>query len=77
MTILCSIVVYLGTKEADYRITYVIFSRVRKFSDIGTKDGIDKYRLYNAICKQGKMKRCINEEKCLKILAQATLSNFF
>ena len=72
-----SIVVHLGTKEADHRITYVIFSRVCKSSDIGTKDRIDKCRLCEAIWKQGKMRRRINEEKHLKMLAKATLSKFF
>ena len=75
--ILRSIVMHLGAKEADYRITYVMFSRVCKFSDIGIKDGIDKHRLCEAIHKQGKMRRCIAEEKQLKMLAEATLSKIF
>ena len=54
-----------------------MFSRVCKFSDISIKDRINKYRLYGAICKKGKIKRCINEEKYLKMLAEVTLSKFF
>ena len=49
MTIRGKIVVYLGKKEAEHGITYVILSRVRKFLDIGIKDGISKSRLCEAI----------------------------
>ena len=77
MTIPRSIVVHLGKTEADHGITCVMFSRVRKFSDIGTKDGIDKQRLCEATRKQGKMKRRINEETRLKMLADVTLNKYF
>ena len=77
MTIPRSIVVHLDKTEADHGITYVMFSRVRKFSDIGIKDGIDKKRLCDVIRKQGKMKRRINEETRLKMLADATFNKYF
>ena len=54
-----------------------MFSRVREFSDIGIKNGIDKQRLREITCKQGKMKRRINEETRLKMLADATLNKYF
>ena len=63
MTIRGKIVAYLGKKEAEHGITYVMLSRVQKFSDIGIKDGISKSRLCKTIQKQGKIKRQLNEEK--------------
>ena len=76
MTIRGKIVAYLGKKEAEHGITYAMLSRVQKFSDIGIKDGISKSRLYEAIRKQGKMKRRLNEEKRLKRLADITLNKY-
>ena len=49
MAIRDKIVAYLGKREADHGITYIILSRVYKFSDIGIKDRISKSRLYKAI----------------------------
>ena len=76
MTIRGKIIAYLGKKEAKYGITYVMLSRVRKFSDIGIKDGISKSRLCEAIQKQGKMKRWLNEEKRLKRLSTVAYNKY-
>ena len=77
MTIRGKIVAYLGKREADYRIIYVILSRVQKFSDISIKDMISKSRLCKAIRKQGKIKRQLNKEKQLKRLADITSKKYF
>ena len=77
MTIRRSIVDHLSKTKANYGIIYVIFSRIYKFSEISIKDVIDKQRLCEVICKQRKMKRRINEEMQLKMLADATLNKFF
>ena len=76
MTIRDKIVAYLGKKEAEHGITYVMLSRVRKFLDIGIKDGIGKSRLCEAIRKQGKIKRQLNEEKQLKRLSTVTYNKY-
>ena len=62
MTILGKIVAHLTKYKANYSITYVMLSRVHKFSNIGLKDSIDIYRLCEVIRKQSKIKRHINEK---------------
>ena len=53
-----------------------MFSRVRKFSDIGLKDRIQRSRLCEAIRKQPKMARRIREEQRLKNLAMSTWEKY-
>ena len=60
----------------EHGITYVMFSRVRKFSDIGLKDRIQRSRLCEAIRKQPKMARQIREEQRLKNLAMSTWEKY-
>jgi len=57
------IVANLTNKEAEHRLTYIMFSRVCKFLDIGLKGSIALYRLCHVIRKQSKMNKCIEEEK--------------
>ena len=77
MTIPGKMVANLTNKEAEHGLTHAMFSRVRKFSDIGLKDGIALHRLCHVIRKQSKMKKRIEEEKRLKKLADATVAKYF
>ena len=49
MTIHEKIVTSLTKQEVEYSLTYVMFSRVHKFLDIGLKDSITLNRLCTAI----------------------------
>ena len=77
MTIRNKIIAYLTTKEADHEITYIMLSYVYKFSNIRIKDGVEKYRLCEIIRKQSKMKRHLQEEEYLRLLADTTLNKYF
>ena len=50
-------VIDLGDREMAHGISYVALSRVRKFTNIGLKNGITKNRLCRIIKKQAKMKK--------------------
>ena len=68
------IAAFLTTKEANYGITHVILSYIYKFSDIGIKDSIEKYRLCVVICKQLEIKRHLQEWEHLRFLADVILN---
>ena len=63
MTIPGKMVANLTNKEAEHGLTYTMFSRVCKFSDISLKDSIALHYLCHIIRKQLKMKKHIEEEK--------------
>ena len=62
-----SVVSELTNKEQTDGATYVTMSRVKRFADVGIKDGIDKIRsCYNKIRKHKQMKKRILEERRLE-----------
>ena len=59
-------------------MTYVVLSRVTKFSNLGIKDteGISKNRLCRKICKHPKIEKHLIEEKRLRGIEHYTLKYF-
>jgi len=67
------VVLDLGRKEAEHGLSYVAFSRVRRFQDIGIKGGISKVRLTTLISQQQKLINRKREDKRLSSLETKTL----
>ena len=78
MTIPTKVVVSLTSREKEHGLTYVTFSRVTKFSNLGIKDSerISKNRLCIKIRNHLKMNKRILEEERLKKLEEITLKYF-
>ena len=55
-------VIDLGDREMAHGISYVALSKVRKFTNIGLKNGITKNRLCRVIKKQAKIKKRIERK---------------
>jgi len=72
------VIVSLMDKEREYGQTYVVLSRVTKFSNLGIKDteGLSKNRLCKKIHNYPKMKKRLLEEERLKYLEEITLQYF-
>ena len=71
-TIRGKVVVHLGKDEKEHGLTYTAFSRVTKFSDIGTAGGFTAERLTSKIRRNKKVKPRILEERKLKKKGQNT-----
>jgi hypothetical protein len=59
------VVASLGTKEAEHGLTYTVFSRVTKASDLGIIGGFPKDRLITKVAKNSKMVPRQKEERRL------------
>ena len=64
-TITSKVVADLGKKEREHGLTYTVFSRVKRSSDIGIMNGFPRSRIMEDIAKQSKMKARIAEERRL------------
>ena len=69
------VVVSLGRKEAEHGVSYVAFSRVRRFQDIGIIGGVSGDRLTTLISKQEKLKQRLVEDTRLNRLEKQTLDS--
>ena len=69
------VVVNLGRKEAEHGVSYVAFSRVRRFQDIGIIGGVSGDRLTTQISKQEKLKHRLAEDTRLNSLETLTLAS--
>ena len=71
------VVVNLGRKEAEHGVSYVAFSRVRRFQDIGIVigRGVSRDRLTSQISKQEKLKHRLAEDTRLNSLETHTLAS--
>ena len=74
-TIRTKVVASLGVTEKEHGLTYTVFSRVRKASDIGIINGFPRVRLLDKVKNQGKMKARIQEEKRLDRLVKQTIKD--
>ncbi len=74
-TIRTKVVASLGVTEKEHGLTYTVFSRVRKASDIGIIDGFPHIRLLDKVKNQGKMKAWIQEEKRLDKIVKQTIKD--
>jgi Helitron helicase-like domain at N-terminus/PIF1-like helicase len=72
-TINGKVVVDLGAKEMEHGLSYVAFSRVRRFKDIGIMGGIPLQRITSQISNQEKLKNRIFEDVRLEELEKQTL----
>lgn len=68
-----NVVVNLGPKEAEHGLSYVAFSRVRRFCDIGIIGGVSGDRLTTKISNQEKLKQRLSEDIRLRHLETRTL----
>ena len=76
-TIKGEIVGDVGVNEKNDGLTYVLFSRVRKFSDVGIDGGLTYARLTRKIKNRVSMqRRILFEEEVLKPLAHNTLLTY-
>ena len=57
----------------EHGLSYVAFSRVRRFSDIGIIGGIPLHRLTTQISNQAKLKKRLAEDTRLGSLQEQTL----
>jgi ATP-dependent exoDNAse (exonuclease V) alpha subunit len=69
------VVVSLGRKEVEHGLSYVAFSRVRRFQDIGIIGGVSGDRLTSQIAKQAKLKKRLTEDARLNLLEKQTLAS--
>jgi hypothetical protein len=74
-TIRTKVVASLGVTEKEHGLTYTVFSRVRKASDIGIINGFPRVRLLDKVKNQGKMKARIQEEKRLDRIVKQTIKD--
>ena len=72
-TLKCKVVVNLGKTEKEHGLTYTVFSRVTRASDIGIIGGFPKDRLIDKVAKQAKMKARIKEESRLNGIVKRTI----
>ena len=76
-TITGKIVGDIGVTEKSDGLTYVLFSRVRKFSDVGIDGGLTYARLTRKIkTRVSLQRRILFEESVLKPLANNTLLTY-
>ena len=71
-TLKSKVVASLGKKEADHGLTYTVFSRVTKASDLGIIGGFPKDRLITKVANHSKMKPRIAEERRLQRIVNST-----
>ena len=69
------VVVSLGRKEVEHGLSYVVFSRVRRFQDIGIIRGVSGDRLTSQIAKRAKFKKRPVEDARLNLLETQTLAS--
>ncbi|GFH56392.1 hypothetical protein CTEN210_12868 [Chaetoceros tenuissimus] len=72
-TLKCKVVVNLGKTEKEHGLTYTVFSRVTRASDIGIIGGFPKDSLIDKVAKQAKMKARIKEESRLNGIVRRTI----
>ena len=70
MIIPTKVVVSLIDREREHGLSYVVLSRVTKFTNLGIKDmkGLSKNRLCSKICKHPKISKYLEEEDRLRYL---------
>lgn len=66
------VVACLGKKEIEHGLTYTVFSRVRKASNLGIIGGLPQERLTSKVAKHNKMNPRIQEEKRLMQIVKKT-----
>ena len=72
------IVSEMTNKEMEHGSSCVTMSRVKRFTDIGIKDGIEKNHLLCVkIRKQKRMEKRMLEEKRLASLCRLTIQKYF
>ena len=72
LTILGKVIAHLSNKEREHGLTYTVYSRVRRFGDIGIMGGLTMLRFINAVRDQAKMEPRMREETRLRRLADRT-----
>jgi ATP-dependent exoDNAse (exonuclease V) alpha subunit len=73
-TILGKVILVLGKTERECGLSYVGFSRNRRFADVGVDGGINGDRITTKIKNQKKLKVRLIEDRRLDGLEQETLA---
>ena len=63
-----------GEKEKEHGLSYTVFSRVTRPSDLGLLGGLSRDRLLRKISTQSKMKPRIKEERRIDKLVRHTIA---
>ena len=73
-TLRSKVVAHLGEVEKEHGLSYTVFSRVTKPSNLGLIGGLSRERLTQKILSQAKMKPRMKEEKRLEKFVRKTLA---